>query len=116
MIDRGKKVYDGSLYSLKQKYGQMRELNFEAADEASLRALDYAGIFTANGLSEGDLTVESEGSMVKVGFNTEKISVEQMLNYTLGKVHVKDINVKDADIEEIIRRLYKSGVEEEKDE
>ena len=46
-----------------------------------------------------------------VAFNTDKISVEQMLNYTLGTVHVKDINVKDADIEEIIRRLYKGDAE-----
>lgn len=112
MIDHGKKVYDGSLYNLKQKYGQMRELNFEAVDEDSVVTLDYAGAFAESGLSEGDLTVSSEGAMVSVGFNTDKIPVEQILNYTLGKVHVKDINVKDADIEEIIRRLYKSGVEE----
>ncbi len=112
MIDHGKKVYDGSLYNLKQKYGQMRELNFEAVDSQSVGLLDYANTFAANGLGEGDLTVTSEGAMVSVGFNTDKISVEQMLNYTLGKVHVKDINVKDADIEEIIRRLYQSGVED----
>lgn len=112
MIDHGKKVYDGSLYNLKQKYGQMRELNFEAVDSQSVGSLDYANTFAANGLDEGDLTVTSEGAMVSVGFNTDKISVEQMLNYTLGKVHVKDINVKDADIEEIIRRLYQSGVED----
>ena len=112
MIDHGKKVYDGSLYNLKQRYGQMRELNFEAVDSQSVGLLDYANTFAANGLDEGDLTVTSEGAMVSVGFNTDKISVEQMLNYTLGKVHVKDINVKDADIEEIIRRLYQSGVED----
>jgi ABC-2 type transport system ATP-binding protein len=34
-----------------------------------------------------------------------------MLSYTLSKVNVKDISVKDADIEEIIRRLYKKEVE-----
>ena len=37
------------------------------------------------------------------------------MSYTLSKVHVKDISVKDADIEEIIKRLYKGGVGE-KDE
>ncbi|MDD6395522.1 MAG: ATP-binding cassette domain-containing protein [Firmicutes bacterium] len=112
MIDHGKKVYDGSLYNLKQKYGQMRELNFEAVDSESAATLDYANTFAANALEEGDLTVTTEGAMVSVGFNTDKISVEKMLNYTLSKIHVKDINVKDADIEEIIRRLYKSGVED----
>ncbi len=111
MIDHGKKVYDGSLYNLKQKYGQMRELNFEAADENSILALDYENAFASNGLGEGDLTFKADGTMVTVAFNTDKISVEQMLNYTLGTVHVKDINVKDADIEEIIRRLYKGDAE-----
>lgn len=112
MIDCGKKVYDGSLYNLKQKYGQMRELNFETVNEDSVGMLDYVGEFAASGLEDGDLTVQAEGTMVSVSFNTDKISVEQILNYTLGKVHVKDINVKDADIEEIIRRLYKGGAEE----
>ncbi|MBQ1412577.1 MAG: ATP-binding cassette domain-containing protein [Clostridia bacterium] len=107
MIDHGKKVYDGSLYHLKQEYGQMRELNFEAANESDIPKLDYETAFAGNGLAPGDVTLKTEGAMVTVGFNTDKISVEQMLNYTLGTIHVKDITVRDADIEEIIRRLYK---------
>ena len=59
---------------------------------------------------ESDLTVKIEGTTVTVNFNTDKIPVEHMLNYTLGKTHVKDVNLKDADIEEIIRRLYKGEV------
>ena len=49
--------------------------------------------------------------MVTVRFNSDVVSVEDMLSYTLSRVHVKDINVKDADIEEIIRRLYLGGGE-----
>ena len=33
-----------------------------------------------------------------------------MLQHTLSKIHVKDLSVKDADIEEIIRRIYKREV------
>ena len=113
MIDHGKKVYDGSLYNLKQKYGQMRELIFEAADEKALSTLHYENTFAAHALEEGDLSVKTEGTMVTVDFNTDKIPVEQMLNYTLGAVHVKDVNLRDADIEEIIRRLYREGVADE---
>ena len=112
MIDHGKKVYDGSLYNLKQKYGQMRELNFEAADKSAISALDYQKAFADSLPEEGDLSVKTEGAMVTVNFNTDKIPVEKMLNYTLGKIHVKDVNLKDADIEEIIRRLYKGEVKE----
>ena len=113
MIDHGKKVYDGSLYDLKQKYGQMRELVFEAADTSALQKLDYKAAFSDRALEEGDLSVKTEGAMFTVDFNTDKIPVEQMLNYTLAQIHVKDVNLKDADIEEIIRRLYKGEVKEE---
>ena len=112
MIDHGKKVYDGSLYDLKQKYGQMRELNFEVIDKASLSSLAYETAFADCGLEDGDLSVKAEGKIFTVPFNTDKTPVEKMLNYTLGKTHVKDVNLKDADIEEIIRRLYKGEVRE----
>ena len=112
MIDHGKKVYDGSLYDLKQKYGQMRELNFEVIDKVSLSSLAYETAFADCGLEDGDLSVKAEGKIFAVHFNTDKIPVEKMLNYTLGKTHVKDVNLKDADIEEIIRRLYKGEVRE----
>ena len=112
MIDHGKKVYDGSLYDLKQKYGQMRELNFEVIDKVSLSSLAYETAFADCGLEDGDLSVKAEGKIFTVHFNTDKIPVEKMLNYTLGKTHVKDVNLKDADIEEIIRRLYKGEVRE----
>ena len=116
MIDHGKKVYDGSLYDLKQKYGQMRELNFEAADKSSAAGLDYESAFADCALDDGDLSVRTEGTMFTVNFNTDKIPVEKILNYTLGQTHVKDVNLKDADIEEIIRRLYKGEVKEEQTE
>ena len=112
MIDHGKKVYDGSLQTLKQRYGQMRELQFEAADEKAAAALDYAKAFSDRAPEEGDLAVKIEGTSVTVDFNTEKIPVEELLNYTLRTVHVRDVNLKDADIEEIIRRLYKGEMEE----
>ena len=60
---------------------------------------------------EEDFKAEIKGNEVDVRFNSDVVSVEKMLSYTLEKVHVKDINVKDADIEEIIRRLYLGGGE-----
>ena len=106
MIDKGKKVFDGELSELRHKYGQMRELAFELKDAEDFKNLSYDKDFS---FEEGDLSVEASGSAVKVRFNSDTVSVENMLSYTLSKVHVKDINVKDADIEEIIRRLYVEG-------
>ncbi len=108
MIDKGKKVFDGELSELRRKYGQMRELCFELRDKADEVKLSYDKDFS---FAEGDLSVEVKSGAVNVRFNSDTVSVEDMLSYTLSKVHVKDISVKDADIEEIIRRLYIGGGE-----
>lgn len=108
MVDKGKKVFDGELSTLRELYGQMRELSFELNHAEDLEKLTYQEKFN---FAEDDLNVKAEGTGVKVRFNTEVASVENMLSFTLSKVHVKDISVKDADIEEIIRRLYKGGGE-----
>lgn len=109
MIDKGKKVFDGDLSELRRRYGQMRELHFELKNSEDIGKLNYRDEFS---LSEDDLGIESKEGSVNVRFNSDIISVEKMLSYTLSKVHVKDINVKDADIEEIIRRLYLGGGEQ----
>lgn len=108
MIDKGNKVFDGKITDLKEKYGQMRELAFVSESENVLGILNYAEKF---GLQGDDLLAECDGSSCKIRFNSALVPVGDMLSYTLSKINVKDINVKDADIEEIIRRLYKEGVE-----
>ena len=107
MIDKGKKVFDGQISALKQEFGQMRELNFELERASDISKLDYGKDLSLVG---DDIEVNSDGAKATVKFNSDKVTVEQMLSYTLSKVHVKDINLKDADIEEIIRRLYRQEV------
>ncbi len=107
MIDKGNLVYDGQINNLKHKYGQMRELCFEMKNSDDLLSLDYKGHFT---LDEDDLSIESDGVSATIRFNSDRASVQEVLKYTLAKIDVRDINVKDADIEEIIRRIYKEGV------
>ena len=109
MIDKGQKVFDGAIASLKSKYGQIREFNFETDTPALVTAEDYARRFS---LDIDDCGVETDGKAVKVRFNSSSVPVSDMLSYTLSRVNVSDISVKDADIEEIIRRLYSKGVEQ----
>lgn len=104
MIDKGSKVFDGKITDLKEKYGQMRELAFISPDENALKILCYAEKF---GFGKDDLIQKQDGTSCKIRFNSAIVPVSDMLSYTLSKINVKDINVKDADIEEIIRRLYK---------
>ena len=85
----------------------MRELAFISDNDKALEVLDY---HNALKITEEDLISEKDGSSYKIRFNSSLVPVSKMLEYTLSKINIKDINVKDADIEEIIRRLYKEGV------
>ena len=107
MIDKGRNVFDGAIADLKAKYGQIREMKFETDAADPERALSYLSHFS---ISAEDCVVETEGKSVKVRFNSAAVPVSDMLAYTLERVSVSDIAVKDADIEEIIRRLYSQGV------
>lgn len=107
MIDKGSNVFDGTIPELKSKYGQIRELHFETDTADVSSVLAYSEHF---GFGKDDVSIEVEGSSVKVRFNSSIVPVSDMLGYTLGKINITDISVKDADIEEIIRRLYKQGV------
>ena len=108
MIDKGNKVFDGKIADLKSKYGQMRELVFILENIKDLEKLEYKSHFK---FKDDDLSVTNDGISVKVRFNNSVAPVADMLSYTLSKISVKDISVKDADIEEIIRRLYKQEVD-----
>lgn len=112
MIDKGQNVFDGTISELKSKYGQIRELHFDTDTANVEQALAYAEHF---GISDDVVTTETDGKSVKVRFNSSVVPVSDMLSYTLGKINVNDISVKDADIEEIIRRLYKQGVQDEEE-
>lgn len=107
MIDKGKNVFDGTIGELKSRYGQMRELHFETDTPNATGTLSYKEQF---GFVDEDVSVEENGKNISVRFNSAVVPVSEMLCYTLQKVNITDISIKDADIEEIIRRLYKQGV------
>lgn len=107
MIDKGKMVFDGQISDLKHEFGQMRDLCFELNFADDISKLNYV---TDLKLKDDDIKIKNEGAAVSVRFDSDAVSVENMLSYTLSKVHVKDINLKDADIEEIIRRIYRQEV------
>ncbi|MFR7819894.1 ATP-binding cassette domain-containing protein [Candidatus Pseudoruminococcus sp.] len=107
MIDKGKNVFDGDLHELKSKYGQIRELHFETTTKDISNVLAYKEHFN---FIDDDISVNVDGNLVNVRFNSSVVPVSEMLKYTLQKIDINDISVKDADIEEIVRRLYKQGV------
>ena len=106
MIDKGSNVYDGSLRELRENYGQMRELTFESENGTVLTEQQLRKELK---LKKDDLTLKQDKAVCNIRFNSSAVPVGEMLSHILSLTKVKDISVKDADIEEIIRRLYKHG-------
>ena len=107
MIDKGKKVFDGGIAELKHNFGDVRTLEFELVNAPDFKLLDYHRRFK---LTQDELASERDGAKATVRFDTAKVSVEDIISYTLSTVHVKDLNIKDVEIEEIIKRLYRREV------
>ena len=107
MIDKGKIVYDGDIDAMKDKFGKMREMNLTLFEPSDAEKINVKEKF---GLTDDDFAMEVVKDKVNIKINTSKVTMTKTLTYLLQEVHVKDINVKDADIEEIIMRIYKSGV------
>ncbi len=103
MIDKGKIMYDGSLAEMKSKYGKYREVNMSLFENDDFDKLHFVEDFC---VTEEDIKIDRNKEKSTVTFNTDKISVSDMLSYILGKTQVKDISVKDVNIEEIVCRMY----------
>ena len=108
MIDKGKVMYDGALSEMKQQYGKYREVDMSLFNNDDMSLLDFEKDLK---LSGEDLKVEVSKEKVVVTFNSDLVSVSEMLAYILGKIKIKDISVKDVNIEEIVCRMYGKGVE-----
>ncbi|MGO3617764.1 MAG: ABC transporter ATP-binding protein [Pseudolactococcus laudensis] len=104
MIDRGQEIFDGSVSQLKQRFGKMHEVRFEMTQQLEVEQLDYHQHFS-------DLEVIKDGLQVKIQFDATKVAIPDLVKFTLSQVNVKDIAVKDADIEEIIRRFFRKEIE-----
>ena len=64
MIDKGKKVFDGELAELRRRFGQMRELKFELAENSTTQSLDYKEKF---GFEGEDFAIEEKAARLRSG-------------------------------------------------
>ncbi|WP_125763009.1 ABC transporter ATP-binding protein [Companilactobacillus hulinensis] len=105
MIDRGSEVFDGTIKELKGQFGRIREVEFELVDSNDGAKLDYSTLPVP-------VEIRQTGNTVVAKFDDSLVSVPNILKLTLAQVEVKDISVKDADIEEIVRQIFRKEAQE----
>jgi ABC-2 type transport system ATP-binding protein len=99
MIDRGRLIYDGDLEALRRRFGYSRVLRVEMAD-------DYETVE----LPGADLRYR-DGRRVFYRFDTGAIGVSELIQRLTERYRVADIAVREAEIEEIVGRIYEGGLD-----
>lgn len=103
IVDKGNKVYDGSINEIKDTYGFMRTIEMSIKEIETAANINIAKEF--NLLSE-DAQTWIDGNSIHVKFNRNKISIPEIVEHIMSKVQVMDMNIKETDIEEIVKKIY----------
>ncbi len=103
IIDAGKKIYDSTLSQLKKDYGFRCSITFEwkdMPDEAQTRMLRDMG---------GNIGYRESDKGAKVYFSKKEISVAQVIGKVMGIVEVKDIQIKETELTDIVKDIYQNS-------
>lgn len=101
IIDRGAKVYDGSVHGIREKYGTTRQLDVEFNFDCEIRPIEHV---TVQPLHE-------EGHIKKrFIFEQGTVQINELMNDLLSGYSVRDINITEPGIDDVICRIYSREV------
>lgn len=103
LIDHGEKIFDGSIEELKKQYGKIHEVVFKLENKNDSSILDYQKKF-----SNIDTAVAED--TIHVYFDATKVPLPNIIKYTLDRVPIVDVAVKDPDVEDIVRRFIRREI------
>lgn len=94
IIDQGHLLFDGKLESLQERFGGKRSLLVDMAEEYP--AVDV----------EGAEVTEWQGQRVVYEFDRQQISASELINRVSAHYRIRDLSVREPEIETTIRRIY----------
>jgi len=99
VLDEGKKIYDGQLDTLVNRFSS-RRLLLETDD---IIELDIDGV----------KDVQKINGQVEIVFDREIISASDLMQEVLERYDVSDFQIKEPDIEAVVKKIYNEGLAEE---
>ncbi len=101
LLDRGQKLYDGTIPGLRRRMGERRRLYLELAAPFALE--EFRALFRPE---ENGIEVKAEGLAVTIQFDPDRTPAQKLVEFALDRNRVLDFTMEDAQIEEIVRRVY----------
>jgi len=94
IIDQGKLLYDGKLGKLKTRFGGKRHLVVEFSNKSPKYIIEGAQI------------IDQKDLLVTYSFERGTITASELIGRVSAKYRIRDLEVREPDIEATIRRIY----------
>lgn len=108
VIDKGKLIYDGDLTTLKNTYGTSRSLEL-TVKEPSKFILD--NLLKEVGTLSNEAKFNYENNKLIIEHNRDKIDTVELIGTIVKYVGVKDIEIADMPVSDIIKKIYNGALE-----
>lgn len=103
IIDAGTKIYDSTLEQLKKDYGYRCSIFFEWKDlpnETQTAMLQNMG---------KNIAFDRQDKGAMVSFSKKDVTVAEVIAGIMGIIEVKDIQIKETELTDIVKNIYQSG-------
>lgn len=97
IIDEGRKIYDGSLYGIREKFATMRQIDVEFERVIDIEPVPHVTI---------ERTDELDGRKYRFSFESRDVQINDLMSFLLNHYPVADLQISEPEIESIIRRIY----------
>lgn len=101
IIDEGSVIYDGDIMHIKNRFGDIRTIMVELRED--IQGTDGFDRF------DGNVSYELCEKNLIIRFDALKVSFENVMNYILNQVKMKDMKIKEISIEEVVKEIYKKA-------
>jgi ABC-2 type transport system ATP-binding protein len=111
IIDHGRKLYDGGLAEIRERFGGERLLIAVLEPGAmTLLAHNEAGQVRLDNLPQGVRQIKSDGPRIWLSFGKEALPAHELVAWLGTRHRLKDITFQEPEIEDIIRRIYEEDL------
>ena len=111
IIDHGRKLYDGTVASIRERFGGERTLVavLEPVEFGSLPH-DGQGQPVLEQLPEGVRQIRTEAPQVWLSFGKDALPAHELIAWLGARHRLRDVTFLEPEIEDVIRRIYEEGL------
>lgn len=106
IIDKGKKIYDGEINGVKEKFGYLTTVEIQIKEEINLENFNEFNEMK----DDCEFKLNFNENKLSITFNKNKISSSEIIGRVMKKLSVIDFAVKETSIEDIVKKMYRNEV------